>query len=215
MQKYGYARVSTNIQDLERQRKILLEQGIEEKNIFCDIATGKDFNNRTQYFELIDKTIQNGDIIYIVSLDRLGRNIQAIEEQYKIITSLRGCKLISINEPFLQSTGIAEVDNLLNPIILKIISWFAERERNEMLKRQKQAYQSMKKDEKGYLISNRTGKKLGRQEKINTFSSKEKKLIKDWIAGKISCLRVAEVLKISRPTLYKIKKMYNSEEIEL
>jgi resolvase/recombinase len=213
---YGYIRVSTDIQDLTRQEKILKENGVAEENIYSDIGTGKDFN-RPQYQKLINKTLKPGDTLYIVSIDRLGRDIKAIEEQYNLITNIRGCKLISITEPFLQSTGVEEVDSLINPIILKMLSWFAERERKEMLKRQRQAYNSMEKNEKGKLISNKTGEVVGRKPKAKEFTKEQKQILKDWILdqGELSTKYVLLVLKVSRPTLFKLKKQYLNGEMNL
>lgn len=213
---YGYARISTDVQDLTRQKTKLIENGVAEENIFVDIGTGKNFN-RIQLRKLVDKTIKNGDTIYICSLDRLGRDIRGIEEEYNLITNKRGCTLISIAEPFLKATGIQEIDNLINPIILKLLSWFADREREQMLQRQKQAYQSMKKNEKGKLISNKTGVVLGRKPKTKEFTKEQKQILKDWIeeTGELSTKYVLLVLKVSRPTLFKIKKQYLNGEINL
>lgn len=213
---YGYARISTDLQDLTRQKKELIANGVAEENIFIDIGTGKNFD-RIQLRKLVDKTIENGDTIYICSLDRLGRDMQKIEEEYNLITNKRGCNLISISEPFLKTTGITEVDSLINPIILKMLSWFADREREQMLQRQKQAYKSMKKNEKGKLISNRTGEQLGRKAKSKEFTKEQKQILKDWIEerGELSTKYVLLVLKVSRPTLFKIKKQYLNGEITL
>jgi recombinase len=216
MSIYGYARISTDLQDLTRQKTKLVESGVAEENIFVDIGTGKDFN-RIQLRKLVDKTIKNGDTIYICSLDRLGRDIRGIEEEYNLITNKRGCTLISIAEPFLKATGIQEIDNLINPIILKLLSWFADREREQMLQRQKQAYDSMKKNEKGKLISNRTGEPVGRKAKSKQFTKEQKQILKDWIeeTGELSTKYVLLVLKVSRPTLFKLKKQYQNGELKI
>ena len=213
---YGYARISTDVQDLTRQKTELIANGVAEENIFIDIGTGKNFN-RIQLRKLVDKTIKQGDTIYICSLDRLGRDIRGIEEEYNLITNKRGCTLISIAEPFLKATGIQEIDNLINPIILKLLSWFADREREQMLQRQKQAYDSMKKNEKGKLISNKTGVVLGRKPKSKEFTKEQKQILKQWIeeTGELSTKYVLLVLKVSRPTLFKIKKQYLNGEINL
>ena len=208
--------VFTDLQDLTRQEKLLKENGVPEENIFADVGSGKDFN-RPQYQKLINKTIKQGDTIYIASIDRLGRDIKGIEEQYNLIINIRGCKLISITEPFLQSTGVEEIDSLINPIILKMLSWFAERERKEMLKRQRMAYNSMQKNEKGKLISNRTGEPVGRKAKSKEFTKEQKQILKDWILeqGELSTKYILLVLKVSRPTLFKLKKQYLNGELKI
>ena len=201
---FGYARVSTDTQDLTRQLKALTSAGVEPQNIFKDIGSGKDFN-RIEYQKLINQTLKAGDTLYITSIDRLGRDMKAIEQEYQIITELRQCKLISIEEPFLSSTDNEVMNELLRPILLKFLSWVAERERKELLKRQKQAYSSMKKDWKGRLISNKTGKVIGRPKKYPDLTKAQRDKIEEWIRGERSCLSVAKELGISRTTLHRIK----------
>lgn len=202
---YGYARVSTEVQDLTRQLKALANARVEPCNIFKDIGSGKNFD-RIEYRRLIDKTLKAGDTLYITSIDRLGRDMKAIEQEYKVITELRQCKLISLEEPFLSSSGDEIMNELLRPILLKFLGWVAERERKEMLNRQKQAYLSMSKDHRGKLISNRTGKVIGRPKKYIDLTKDQRDKVEEWIAGSRSCLSVAKELGISRTTLYRIRK---------
>ena len=201
---YGYARVSTEVQDLTRQLKALTSAGVEPQNIFKDIGSGKNFD-RIEYQKLVNQTLKAGDTLYITSIDRLGRDMKAIEQEYQIITELRQCKLISIEEPFLSSTDNEVMNELLRPILLKFLSWVAERERKELLKRQKQAYSSMKKDWKGRLISNKTGKVIGRPKKYIDLTNDQRDKVEEWINGNRSCLSVAKELGISRTTLYRIR----------
>lgn len=202
---YGYARVSTDTQDLTRQLKALVNAGVEPQNIYKDVGSGKDFN-RIEYQKLVNNTLRAGDTLYITSIDRLGRDMKAIEQEYKVITELRQCKLISIEEPFLSSTEDQIMNELLRPILLKFLSWVAERERKEMLHRQKQAYNSMRKDWKGRLISNKTGKVMGRPKKYMDLTKEQRDKVEEWIAGSRSCLSVAKELGISRTTLYRIRE---------
>ena len=201
---YGYARVSTEVQDLTRQLKALTSAGVEPCNIFKDIGSGKNFD-RIEYRRLIDKTLKAGDTLYITSIDRLGRDMKAIEQEYKVITELRQCKLISLEEPFLSSSGDEIMNELLRPILLKFLGWVAERERKEMLNRQKQAYLSMSKDHRGKLISNRTGKVIGRPKKYPDLTKAQRDKVEEWIRGERSCLSVSKELGISRTTLHRIK----------
>lgn len=205
MAVFGYARVSVDTQDLTRQLKALVNAGVEPQNIFKDIGSGKDFN-RIEYQKLVNNTLKAGDTLYITSIDRLGRDMKAIEQEYKVITELRQCKLISIEEPFLSSSSDEIMNELLRPILLKFLSWVAERERKEMLNRQKQAYNSMKKDWKGRLISNKTGKVMGRPKKYIDLTKEQRDKVEEWINGTRSCLSVAKELGISRTTLYRIRE---------
>ena len=131
--------------------------------------------------------------------------MKAIEQEYKVITELRQCKLISLEEPFLSSSGDEIMNELLRPILLKFLGWVAERERKEMLNRQKQAYLSMSKDHRGKLISNRTGKVIGRPKKYPDLTKAQRDKIEEWIRGERSCLSVSRELGISRTTLHRIK----------
>ena len=201
---YGYARVSTEIQDLTRQLKALTKAGVPATNIFKDVGSGKNFD-RIEYRKLIDKTLKAGDTLYITSIDKLGRDMKMIEEEYQLITEVRECQLISIEEPFLSTSQDEITNNLLRPILLKFLGWVAERERKEMLNRQKQAYLSMSKDHRGKLISNRTGKVIGRPKKYPDLTKAQRDKVEEWIRGERSCLSVAKELGISRTTLHRIK----------
>lgn len=213
---YGYARVSSREQNLDRQITALLDAGVIERNIFKEKKSGKNFK-REEYQNLLN-TLKVGDTLIITELDRLGRNMAEVEREYTRITVDRGCYIKIIKEDFLSTTELAEnkiYKDMIQPILLKVISYMAQREREKILERQQMAYNSMQLDEKGRMISNRTGKVIGRQARYETLKEDEKKLIKDWINGKISCLRVSKILTISRPTLYKIKNQYLEEKIKI
>lgn len=205
MEKYGYARVSTEVQDLERQLKALKKAGVKPNKIFKDIGSGKDFE-RIEYQKLVNKVLKKGDILYITSIDRLGRDMKLIEEEYKLITETRECQLISLEEPFLSTSQDEITNDLLRPILLKFLGWVAERERKELLKRQKQAYNSMSKNSRGKLISNRTGKVIGRPKKWKELTKEQRDKVEEWIRGERSCLSVSKELGISRSTLQRIKE---------
>lgn len=212
---YGYARVSSREQNLDRQITALLDAGVIERNIFKEKKSGKNFK-REEYQNLLN-TLKVGDTLIITELDRLGRNMAEVEREYTRITVDRGCYIKIIKEDFLSTTELAEnkiYKDMIQPILLKVISYMAQREREKILERQQMAYNSMQRDEKGRLIA-KNGKVIGRQARYETLKEDEKKLIKDWINGKISCLRVSKILTISRPTLYKIKSQYLEEEIKL
>ena len=213
---YGYARVSSREQNLDRQITALLNAGVIERNIFKEKKSGKNFK-REEYQNLLN-TLKVGDTLIITELDRLGRNMAEVEREYTRITVDRGCYIKIIKEDFLSTTELAEnkiYKDMIQPILLKVISYMAQMEREKILERQQMAYNSMQLDEKGRMISNRTGKVIGRQARYETLKEHDKKLINDCIIGIISCLRVSKILTISRPTLYKIKREYLEEEIKL
>ena len=213
---YGYARVSSREQNLDRQITALLDAGVEERNIFKEKKSGKNFQDREEYQKLLN-VLNVGDTIILTELDRLGRNMQEIEKEYQRLVVGRGCNLKFLKEDFLSTTHSEDnpiYKEVVQPILLKLMGYMAQREREKTLQRQRDAYNNMEKDEKGRLIT-KAGKVIGRQARYETLKEDEKKLIKDWINGKISCLRVSKILTISRPTLYKIKREYLEEEIKL
>lgn len=212
---YGYARVSSREQNLDRQIALLIENGVEESNIFREKKSGKNFN-REEYKKLLE-VLNVGDTIILTELDRLGRNMQEIEKEYQRLVVGRGCHLKFLKEDFLSTTSSGDnplFRDVVQPILLKLMGYMAQQEREKTLQRQRDAYNNMEKDAKGRLIT-KAGKVIGRQAKYESLKEDEKKLIKDWINGKISCLRVSKILTISRPTLYKIKSQYLEEEIKL
>lgn len=212
---YGYARVSSREQNLDRQITALLDAGVEERNIFREKKSGKNFN-REEYKKLLE-VLNVGDTVILTELDRLGRNMIEIEKEYQRLVVGRGCHLKFIKEDFLSTTSNGDnplFKDVVQPILLKLMGYMAQREREKTLQRQRDAYNNMQKDEKGRLIT-KAGKVIGRQAKFESLKEDEKKLIKDWINGKISCLRVSKILTISRPTLYKIKNQYLEEKIKL
>ena len=213
---YGYARVSSREQNLERQIAALLDAGVEERNIFREKKSGKNFQDREEYQKLLN-VLNVGDTVILTELDRLGRNMQEIEKEYQRLVVGRGCNLKFLKEDFLSTTSSGDnplFKDVVQPILLKLMGYMAEKEREKTLQRQRDAYNNMQKDEKGRLIT-KAGKVIARQAKFESLKEDEKKLIKDWINGKISCLRVSKILTISRPTLYKIKSQYLEEEIKL
>ena len=213
---YGYARVSSKDQNLDRQIALLIENGVEERNIFKEKKSGKNFQDREEYQKLLN-VLNVGDTVILTELDRLGRNMQEIEKEYQRLVVGRGCHLKFIKEDFLSTTSSGDnslFKDVVQPILLKLMGYMAQQEREKTLQRQRDAYNNMQRDEKGRLIA-KNGKVIGRQARYETLKEHEKKLIKDWINGKISCLRVSKILTISRPTLYKIKREYLEEEIKL
>ena len=209
--EYEYIRVSTNLQDHTRQEKALLEYGILAENIFADVGSGKDFN-RPQYQKLINKVIKAGDTLVITSLDRLGRDMKLILENYNLIVDTRGVTLISLEQPELNSTN-----PILKTVMLSIYTMLADIERKTMLERQRQAYNSMKKTDTGKLISNKTGEVVGRKKASHSFRKEDIELLKKWIdkTTELTTNQVLKALDISRPTLYKLKKEYLNGELKI
>lgn len=148
---YGYMRVSTLDQNVERQLVELLKWGILEKNIYCDKLSGKDFN-RPQYQELKAK-LRHGDILVVKSLDRLGRNYDDIQLEWREIVKERKIDIVILDMPILDTrTNKDLIGTLISDIVLQLLSYVAHTERENIHQRQAE----------GIAIARAQGKHLGR-----------------------------------------------------
>ena len=111
---YGYARVSSREQNLDRQIALLIENGVEERNIFKEKKSGKNFN-REEYQKLLN-ILNVGDTIVFTELDRLGRNMIEIEKEYQRLVVGRGCNLKFLKEDFLSTTSSGD-----NPLFKDVV----------------------------------------------------------------------------------------------
>ena len=202
--KYGYLRVSTNTQDETRQREALKKYGVLKENIYLDKASGKNFIDRTEWQKLLVKVII-GDIIVIKELDRLGRNNAEIKETF-ILLKNKGVYLEFLDQPLLNTTNKSQIEiELVQSIILHLLGYFAEKEREKIKIRQKEAYDSLEKDSKGRKISRKKKKVVGRPNKIEKILQDNSEIIKLWIEKKITTKKTLEILNISRSSLFRIK----------
>ncbi len=132
---YGYIRVSTKEQNEDRQLIALREMSVPEKNIFMDKQSGKDFN-RPQYKKLAKK-LKPGDLLYIKSIDRLGRNYEEIQNQWRVLTKDKGIDIVVLDMPLLDTRrGKDLMGTFLSDIVLQVLSFVAENERSNIRQRQ-------------------------------------------------------------------------------
>lgn len=132
---YGYIRVSTREQNEDRQVIALRGVGIPEKNVYMDKQSGKDFN-RPQYKKLLRK-LKKDDLLYIKSIDRLGRNYAEILEQWRILTKDKGIDIVVLDMPLLDTRrGKDLMGTFLSDIVLQVLSFVAENERTNIRQRQ-------------------------------------------------------------------------------
>jgi DNA invertase Pin-like site-specific DNA recombinase len=133
--KYGYVRVSTKEQNEDRQLIALHEAGVPQRNIYMDKQSGKDFN-RPQYQRLLKKILP-GDLLYIKSIDRLGRNYEEIQNQWRVITKEKGCDICVIDMPLLDTRrGKDLMGTFISDLVLQLLSFVAENERDNIQQRQ-------------------------------------------------------------------------------
>lgn len=133
---YGYIRVSTREQNEARQKIAMLDFLVPEENIFMDKQSGKDFN-RTAYRKLVRK-MRKGDVLVIQSIDRLGRNYEEILEQWRILTREKGIDIVVIDMPLLDTRdkGRDLTGTFVADLVLQILSYVAQNERENIRKRQ-------------------------------------------------------------------------------
>ena len=132
---YGYVRVSSKDQNEDRQVISMREMQIPEENIFIDKQSGKDFN-RPQYKRLL-RRIKKDDLVYIKSIDRLGRNYAEILEQWKVITKDKGVDLYVIDMPILDTRREKNLlGTFISDLVLSLLSYVAENERSNIRQRQ-------------------------------------------------------------------------------
>ncbi len=149
---FGYIRVSSKDQKLDRQRRQMLEYGIPQSRIVADKQSGKDFR-RPGYQRLTRKRIRPGDVLVIQSLDRLGRNYQEIKDEWKYLVRERKVSIRVLDMPLLDTAADQDlIGTLISNLVLELLSFVAENERNMI--RQRQA--------EGIRIAREKGVHLGR-----------------------------------------------------
>lgn len=135
MNIYGYIRVSSRDQNEDRQLIALKEVGVPEKNIYLDKQSGKDFN-RPQYKKLLRK-MKKDDLLYIKSIDRLGRNYEEILQQWRVLTKEKCIDIVVLDMPLLDTRrGKDLMGTFLSDIVLQVLSFVAENERTNIKQRQ-------------------------------------------------------------------------------
>lgn len=132
---YGYMRVSSKEQNEDRQKIALTEMGVPENNIYMDKQSGKDFE-RTQYKRLLRKLNENS-VLYIKSIDRLGRNYGELNEQWRIITKEKKADIVVIDMPLLDTRREKNLlGTFISDVVLALLSYVAENERTNIKQRQ-------------------------------------------------------------------------------
>ena len=135
MSVYGYIRVSSKDQKEDRQQIALKEVGVNLQNIYVDKQSGKDFN-RPQYKKMLRK-LKKDDLLYIKSIDRLGRNYAEILQQWRILTKEKGVDIVVLDMPLLDTRrGKDLMGTFLSDIVLQVLSFVAENERTNIKQRQ-------------------------------------------------------------------------------
>lgn len=144
MKKYGYVRVSSRDQNIDRQMSAMLEVGIDKKKIFIDKLSGKDFN-RPKYKQLV-RRLMMGDELYIKSIDRLGRDYDEIIEQWRYLTKTKDINIIVLDFPLLDTRNpvYGVTGKFIADLVLQILSYVAQIERENIRQRQMEGIKEAK-----------------------------------------------------------------------
>ena len=195
MEIYGYVRVSSTDQNEDRQMLALKKQNIADKNIYIDKLSGKDFN-RPAYKKLIKK-LESGDLLYILSIDRLGRNYEEIQNQWRVLTKDIGADICVIDMPLLDTRqGKDLMGTFIADLVLQILSFVAQNERENIRKRQLQ----------GIAAAKAKGVRFGRPEK--DIPPEFISLIREWEKKKITLAEILNMCQISESTFYRRLREY-------
>jgi len=195
IRKFGYIRVSSKDQNEDCQIEAMKKLITDERDIFVDKQSGRDFN-REQY-QFLKRMLRKADILYIHSLNRFGRNKEAILQEWKDITQNIQAHIVVLDMPLLDTTQYKDsLGTLITDLVLQILSWLAEEERTKIKTRQREGIEAAKKK----------GKHLGRprteitQEFIEAYNK--------WKFGQITALDAMRRCNMTSPTFYRVVKRY-------
>ena len=191
----GYARVSTAQQNEDRQIIALREMGVPMKNIYIDKMTGKNFE-RPQYQKMLKKLDEN-TVLYIKSIDRLGRNYQDLSEQWRIITKEKKADLVVIDMPILDTRREKNLlGTFISDLILTLLSYCSANEYNMIHQRQAE----------GIEAARAKGVKLGRPtlKKPDNYDEVMQKVL----SGELKAVEAIKLLGVGKTSFYKLKKLY-------
>lgn len=195
-QKYAYIRVSCTDQNEDRQLIEMEKLNILEKNIYIDKQSGKDFE-RPKYKKLVQQ-LRAGDLLYILSIDRLGRNYEEIQNQWRILTKKKKIDICVIDMPLLDTRkGKDLMGTFIADLVLQILSFVAQNEREIIKKRQKQ----------GIAAAKAKGVRFGRP-RIPVPENFEE-IVKQWQNGRLSLNDAIKQCHLSKSTFYRRIKQYD------
>ena len=194
---YGYVRVSSKDQNEDRQMIAMSEMGVPVENVFIDKQSGKDFN-RPQYKRLV-RLLKEDDILFIKSIDRLGRNYEEIIEQWRLITKDKRADIVVIDMPLLDTRrGKDLMGTFLADIVLALLSYVAENERKNIKQRQREGIDAAK----------ARGVKFGRP--AEPLPDNFREIYQKWATGNITMTEAANMLSMPLSTFRYRAKVFNN-----
>ena len=195
---YGYARVSTMEQKEDRQIFALREKGVDDSNIYLDKISGKDFNRKM--YRLLTQKMRLGDLLYVKSIDRLGRNYRDIIEQWRFLTMEKQIDIVILDMSLLDTRkGKDLMGTFLSDIVLQVLSFVAENERVNIRQRQRE----------GIAMAKRRGIHLGRP--LKKLPSKFVQIYDQWWRRQITGKEAARRCRMPLSTFYRKAKEHRED----
>lgn len=196
--KFGYIRVSSKDQNEGRQLEAMKKLDINERDIYLDKQSGKNFE-RVNY-QLLKRIIRKGDILYIHSLDRFGRNKEEILQEWNDLTKNIEADIVVMDMPLLDTTQYKDsMGTFIADLVLQILSWMAEEERERIRKRQRE----------GIDLALQNGVQFGRPKVL--VSEEFKEVYRKWRARELTAVKAMKELGIKKTTFYKLVRNFESE----
>lgn len=190
MAVYAYVRVSSTDQNEDRQMIAMEQAGVPERNIYIDKQSGKDFNRPN--YKRLQKRLREGDTLYILSIDRLGRNYEEIQNQWRIITKEKKVDIVVIDMPLLDTRRDKNLlGTFISDMVLQLLSFVAENERENIRSRQAA----------GIAAAKAKGVKFGRP--VKEVSEEFAREVELWAKKEISLEEILQKYDMCRATFYR------------
>ena len=199
---FGYVRVSSTDQNVDRQMTEIMNHGVDERDIFIDKQSGKTFERPA--FDALKRMVRKGDLLYIKSIDRFGRNSKAVKKEWEELTQDIGIDIKVLDMPLLDTTQYKDtLGTFVSELVLQVLSFVAEREREEIHKRQAE----------GIVIALEKGVKFGRPTiNLATLTDRQREILdknyKSWKNKQITGVDFMNRLELKKNTFYKIIKEF-------
>lgn len=206
MTVFGYVRVSSTDQNEGRQLEKMNAKGVAERNLFVDKASGKDFD-RPEY-KVLRRALQEGDLVYIDALDRLGRNYDEVISEWKYITRAIGADIVVLeNEALFDSRkfrDMGDMGKLMEDQFLSLLAYVADQERKKIRQRQRE----------GIALAKQQGKHLGRP--VEELTDEQRKTWREvyprWKDGQVKAVEFMRLLDVKKTKFYRLVKEYEASK---